>query len=364
MSYLKKALPLLDRLHGSYQHVNRKLHYDQYICCLLIYFFNPILTSLRGLQQATELKKVQKALGIKATSRSCLSEASAVFDPARLEPLLTHLAQQARPVETDPVLKKLEETLVAVDGTILPALPKMLWALWLDEEHRAAKLHLSFSIMKHVPLQARVTEANAGERTVFRESLAPGHFYVLDAGYGEYKLFREIDETGSSFLVRLRKDAAWSTLQANELSDQDRAAGVIRDEVVRIGGPDRRKDCPRPIRVIEIEYYPAQSSSRSGISGKKTFRTPQTSRRILLASNRLDLPAESLALLYRYRWQVELFFRWFKCVLSCRHMLAHSKNGLTLQVYAALIVSLLISLWTGKKPTKRTFEMIAFYFLN
>src|SRR3990167_8763311 len=76
----------------------------------------------------------------------------------------------------------------------------------------------------------------------------------------------------------------------------------------------------------------------------------------------MDLPAELIVLMYRYRWQIELFFRWFKCVLGCKHLLAHSENGLTIQVYCALIASLLIRLWTGRKPTKRTFEMICLYF--
>jgi IS4 transposase len=78
----------------------------------------------------------------------------------------------------------------------------------------------------------------------------------------------------------------------------------------------------------------------------------------------MDLPAETIALIYRYRWQIELFFRWFKCVLGCRHLMAHSVNGLTIQVYCALIASLLITLWTGRKPTKRTFEMLCFYFMG
>ena len=78
----------------------------------------------------------------------------------------------------------------------------------------------------------------------------------------------------------------------------------------------------------------------------------------------MDLSAETIAALYRYRWQVELFFRWFKCILGCKHLLAHSLNGLTIQVYCALLASMLITLWTGKKPTKRTFEMLSFYFLG
>jgi IS4 transposase len=83
-----------------------------------------------------------------------------------------------------------------------------------------------------------------------------------------------------------------------------------------------------------------------------------------LITDRLDLDADLVALAYRYRWSVELFFRCLKCVLGARHLIAQNENGVTLQMYAALIVSLLIVLRTGRKPTKRTFEMIQFYLLG
>ena len=59
---------------------------------------------------------------------------------------------------------------------------------------------------------------------------------------------------------------------------------------------------------------------------------------------------------------MELFFRWLKCILGCRHLLANSRDGVTIQVYLAIIASLLISLWDGRKPTVRTLEMLQFYF--
>lgn len=72
--------------------------------------------------------------------------------------------------------------------------------------------------------------------------------------------------------------------------------------------------------------------------------------------------AELVADLFRYRWQIELFFRWFKTVLRADHLLSLSRNGLTIAAYCALIASLLITLWTGRKPTKRTYEMLCLYF--
>ena len=82
---------------------------------------------------------------------------------------------------------------------------------------------------------------------------------------------------------------------------------------------------------------------------------------ITIVTDRLDLPADLIALLYAARWKIEIFFRWLKCTLGCKHLVAESKNGVALQTYAALIACLLVSLWTGKKPTKRIYEAICFY---
>ena len=122
------------------------------------------------------------------------------------------------------------------------------------------------------------------------------------------------------------------------------AAAVRSDRLARLGCASRGGVLRQPLRVIEVEI--------TGRDGPVVLR---------LVTNRLDLPAEVVALAYRFRWQIELFFRWFKCVLGCRHLVSTSANGVRLQVYVALIVSLLISLWTGHKPTKRTLEMIQHY---
>ena len=81
-----------------------------------------------------------------------------------------------------------------------------------------------------------------------------------------------------------------------------------------------------------------------------------------IATNLLDVPAEIIALIYLYRWTIEIFFRFFKHVLGCRHLLSHSQSGIEIQTYCAIIACLLISLCTGRKPTLRTYEMICFYF--
>ncbi len=363
--YFKSLLPLLQKLRPLYAHHNRDLLYDQYILLLLLYFFNPIITSLRGIQQVSELKKVQKVLGVGRCSLGSLSEAGYVFDSELIAPYIQALAEEAIAIELDPKLKAIEKQIVAVDGSLLPALPKILWALWVDDQHRAAKLHLEFDIKKSLPVRADITDGNGNEKDNLRESLSKDKFYVLDGGYGQYKLFDDIHKAGSNYVIRLKDNAVWDSIEERPLTEADRKASVQSDRVVRLGSAKCKEDLSEPVRIIEVFHEGSSNrTNKSKVSSKKNSHTDKSDYTILLVTDRMDLPAEVIALIYHYRWQVELFFRWFKCILGCKHLLSHSKNGVSIQVYCALIASMLITLWTGRKPTKRTFEMLCYHFIG
>jgi DDE family transposase len=346
---LRVLLPCLERLHSvgtaRDRAGNRLLFYDQYVCLLLVHFFNPILGSLRSLQQASALEKVQKRLGIRRTSLGSLSEATEVFDAERLREIVRELAGQALPLESGRDAAALR-ALTAVDGTVLPALPRMAWALWQDEQHRAAKLHLHFDVLKGVPLEATLTPAASSEPEQLRATLQADRLYVIDRGYASYQLFRDILDARSSFIGRVKDNTAFTVAQESPLTSAAQAAGVVRDVIVAKLGTEHHKDyLQKPVRLVILR--------RTRLDGSV--------EEIWLVTDRLTLSAELIALAYRYRWTIELFFRWFKCVLGCRHLVAHDANGVAIQVYVALITSLLITLWTGRKPSKRTWEMIQLY---
>jgi hypothetical protein len=349
--YFKLLGPLLGRLHDNAtarDHAgNRILHYDQYAALILFYFFNPILSSLKGIQQASTLDKVQKALGCERTSVGSLSEAARVFDADLLREILAELVPQVAPA-TLPKERAALKDLTAVDGSLLPALPRMAWALWLDDSHRAAKMHLAFEVFRAIPTDVRVTDGNASERQQLRALLQAGRLYVMDRGYAEYQLFQDIIDGKSSFIGRLRDNATWQLVEERPLTAEARAAGVRSDRVVWLGCEQSGQVLRQPLRVVEVA------------TGKKDARGQDEV--LLLVTDRLDLAAELVALGYRFRWAVELFFRWFKCILGCRHLLSTCREGVEMQVYLGLIASLLISLWTGRKPSKRTYEMVCFYF--
>jgi Transposase DDE domain len=350
LKYFQILAPFLERLRDCQtardRAGNRELHFDQYVALILLYYFNPVVTGLRSLQQASRLGKVQRLLGCGRASLGSLSEASHVFDPELLHSIIGELAKQVIPITVGKDKEALRG-LTAVDGTLLPALPKMAWALWKEDGQNAAKIHVQFDVLKGVPIEATLTVGNGSERQELRNTLQPGRFYVADRGYIDYQLFQDILDVGSSFLVRVKENTAFDVLEERPLSPEAIAAGVVRDVVVKRLGTDHHKNVlKQPVRLVFVQTGKADSSNSL----------------LILATDRMDLDAELVALGYRYRWSVELFFRWFKCILGCRHLLSQNPNGITIQVYLGIIASLLISLWTGKKPTKRTLEMIQFFF--
>jgi Transposase DDE domain len=255
LKYFKLLGALLDRLHADAtqrDHAgNRRLFYDQYACLLLLFFFNPIVKSLRGIQQASTLDKVQRLFGCNRVSRGSLSEASRVFDPELLHAIIGNVAAQTLPLVHGKEAEALRG-LTAVDGSLLPALPKMAWALWLDPQHRAAKMHVHFDVLKGVPVETTVTAGNDSETKQLRATLQAQRLYVIDRGYAEYQLFQDIIDVHSDFIGRLRDNAVWTVVEERPLTAEARAAGVRSDRIVWLGGPQTRVlQILPPCRVAE-----------------------------------------------------------------------------------------------------------------
>jgi hypothetical protein len=367
LKYFKKLLPVLAPLHDvgceSDRAGNRRLFFDQYCALILLYLFNPVVSSLRAIQQASELKKVQKKLGCSRASLGSLSESGRVFDADRLREVIGHLTDQLKPIGRNTRLSEVKPILTLVDGTLLEALPQITAAMWLDEAHRAFRLHTHFEFDKSVPVRMDLTDgANTGnsqEKQVLRQALLADRCYVMDRGYAEFALFNAIVAAGSSYVCRVRDNSVFEVQEERALSEKAREAGVVRDVVVQMGlhsKPSARPD--HPIRLVIVEVKPhAKRSHRKGSTGGAS-----SDGFLRIATNLTDVPAEILALIYRHRWTIETFFRFFKHILGCRHLLSHSPNGIEIQMYCAIIACMLISLWTGRKPTLRTYEMISYYF--
>ena len=369
LKYLDLLLPLLDELHevGCQRDKagNRKLHYDQYCLLVLLCLFNPVLRSLRALQQASLLRKVQKLLGCSRTSLGSLSEATDVFDPQRLEGIIGQLLEQVPQRRLTP--EQVPGVLTAVDGSVIKTLASLAEATYLRDKNGSAhsgwRFHTHFEIDRSVPVRMDVTTAlNSGkseEKNQLRQRLEKDRCYVLDRWYAEFALWNDIVAVGSSYICRIRDNSNLShVVEERPVSATAKQAGVLRDVVVNLGTTHNPQARPQhPVRVILIQTTPHKKTGgrKGGTAG------PPSDGILRIATNLLDVPAEVIADIYQHRWTIELFFRFFKHVLGCRHLLSTDPVGIQIQAYCAIIACLLINLWTGGKPTLRSYEMICLY---
>jgi IS4 transposase len=194
------------------------------------------------------------------------------------------------------------------------------------------------------PARVAITPGKSCERLVWRTQWQRGDAYIGDRYFGEdYQMFGELEQAGVAFVVRLRDDAVIEVAEELALSALDGKTNVIRQARAQLGCKARYRSIP--LRVVWVQ-------------------TPKEVLRLVTNLGEAELSAAEVALLYKQRWQVELFFRWIKCILGCRHWLAESSEGAVIQLYLALIAAQLLQLYTGQKPNRRRMELIQFYLLG
>lgn len=346
--FVARFLELLDQARATLpptareSHGLRQLHAREYLALFLLGVFNPIVQSMRGLCAASGWRRVQEEVCGRAVPPSRFSEAQQVFDPELLRRVMTELVRAGQPQAAAAQGGRFNPAAWrVVDSTLWKVVPRMAWAQWRHQsiEQRAVRLHIKLRLSDGAPVEAAVTNGKGCERAALRARLVPGEIYLGDRYYGEdYGLFAEMEQKGCGFLLRLRREALLHWESEEPLDEPARAAGIVRAGVARLGTKKRG-----PWRVIWIER-----------AGEEPV--------ILVASASLAaLSALELAELYRQRWQVELFFRWLKCLLPCQHWLAQSERGVTFQIYLSLICALLLAQVSGCRPTRRMLELLAFH---
>jgi hypothetical protein len=350
---------------------NRELHYDDYVLLVLLYLFNPLIDSMRTLQKVADLPEVRRRLGVGRFSLGSFSESCRVFEPAMLRRVVEQLAAGLRPVGRHELLKHLPGTLTLVDSTVIDTLCTVAEAMFLPPKDDAGRgshawrLHLHLDVDHHVPGPWELTDArNTGasdEKSVLRRNLAPGHTYVMDRWYAQFTLWNDIKAAGSGYVCRVRDNSAYDVLHERPLDRAALEAGVISDQVVDIGLSKKPAErAGHPTRLVCVRCTPhAKRGKGRRKGGGQTGPTSDGTLRIV--TDLLDVPAHVIAFLYEYRWTIEVFFRFLKQVLGCRHLLSARREGVEIQVYAAVICCLLLNTLTGRKPAKWTVTLMALY---
>ena len=335
-------------LHSSWADPRRRLQCADYLSLFLFALVNPVVTTLRGVCAATQLARVQAEVSMQSVSLGSLSEAQHLLDPALLEPLLESLGAHLHgPLPDGP--RAAWQEWFARDSSLFAALPRMAWAQYGGGRagcpNRAVRLHVSFHLWDDKPGPVRVTPGRVCERKVLRQQLEPGATYVGDRYFAEdYQLFADLEKKGCRFLLRLRDEAVVTVEEELALSAADRAARITSDAWARLGHRESARTAR--LRVVTIQSVTAGTL-------RLVTNLPPT-----------ELSAAEVGAMDRRRWQVEGFFRWLKCVLGCRHWLAESERGVTMQLYLALIAGLMLHLMLGRRPNQRLMERLRFYLLG
>jgi hypothetical protein len=342
--FRQRLKPLLEQATPSPAQADprRTVLAEDYFCLLLFGPFNPALKSMRALCHASDRFARMREVCSQPIAPASFSEAQHVFDPEILAQMLRQLAREAkgRAEFGDARVRQAVQALTLVDGTVLRALNRMAWAP-ASGSGCAIKLHLHFSVFDQLPEDWTITPGKGCERKTWKRKVQPGTCYVADRLYSQdHRFLTQMQERKIDFVLRLCGNVIRTPVAPpRALTPADLAAGVVSDRQERLGLAENGP----VVRVVEIH------------AAGKIF---------VLVTSRQDLPAEIVGLVYRYRWQIELFFKWFKMILGCRHWLAESPRGVAIQLYGALIATLLLLLLTNQRPTKRQMEAIHLYFVG
>jgi hypothetical protein len=315
----------------------RTLLSDDYFALHLFSLFNPVVKTMRGLCRATDLPKMREVCA-QRVSLGSFSAGQHLFDPAILEDIVRDLAAQAQPSFGDARLREASKSLTAVDGTVLRAVHRMAWAP-AGGHGCSVRVHLHFDVFTQMPEDWSITPGNVCERKVWAKKIKAGQFYINDRLYSnEHQLLTRVREAGADFVMRLNSNVILSPVEtARELTAADRKAGVLWDQRMRLGV----KEGGPVFRIIKISF---------------------ADKELLLVTTREDLPAELIGLIYRYRWQIEVFFKWIKSLWASAHWIAESPRGVAIQIYTLFIGALFLFLWGGCPPTKRQLEALQFFY--
>ena len=209
--------------------------------------------------------------------------------------------------------------LVAIDGSLIDSVLSMHWAEYRTDSKKA-KLHLGFDLNHGIPSKLFLTEGNGAERPFVSRIIEPGQTGVLDRGYQAHHLFDQWQLDGCHFVCRIKEATHKEIIEQFPVKKDSH---VFFDAMVLLGTPGVNQT-KKPIHLVGYN-----------IEGKSYW----------VATDRFDLLAEQVALVYKLRWDIESFFAWWKRHLKVYHLFARSKNGLMVQILSGLITYLLLAIY-------------------
>jgi hypothetical protein len=364
--YVRLLQKHVEALRDESPHGNRQLFLDDVFILSLLAFHNPTLRSLRTLEDFSQTRQAQKYLSLTRVCRSTLSDFLSLSDPNLLQPLLKALRrdlERKRVIREESAdLHTLLQRTIAVDGTFLPALADVAWAVGASNQHRIAKryrarIDCQLHVGSFIPELFVIPDPGQSETSSAAQQIAAGKIYVYDRGFSGFELINAHYEQDADspegwhdkaqFVIRYKPEGGNSPVlqdsQERPRTGSDDLAGVLGDRVGYFRGSSCRHQIV-PVKLREVLIQTEENGEPSVIR---------------LITNLHDVSAATIGLLYRQRWQIELFFRWLKSVANFTHLLSHTREGLLTELYVTLIGVMLMYLQTGYRPSKYMFALLS-----
>jgi hypothetical protein len=260
---------------------------------------------------------VARILGLVIASKSMYSEAFVRYKSESYRKIFVGLLETLDFIGI-PEIRHLGRFLL-IDGSLFPAMVNMEWAHYKSTVN-AIKLHLSFELNRMIPIQFISTEGNYSERKFLKNILEAGVTYICDRGYICFESFKEICHKGAFFIIRGKKNLQFT----------------IKEQLI-ISIPEKFSKLLPNVSDMKIAFTNDISQLTYRIV---TFTTMGETYKLI--TNRFDLTTYEVIMLYAYRWQVELIFRFFKRTFAGIHLMTHNPEGIRIQFYLYMIAYLLL----------------------
>jgi len=300
---------------------------DQYLCMAFAQL------TYRESLRATEIclraqSKKLYHMGIRAgIARNTLSNANKVRDWRIYADFAQALIKIARPLYAEEDLGlELDNTIYALDSsTIDLCLSVFPWALFRSTKS-AVKLHTLLDLRGNIPTFIHISDGKTHDVKIL-DILMPeaGAFYIMDRGYLDFTRLFNIDQAGAFFVIRAKTKMVYRRQYSHSVTAEEKAHGIRCDQTIILTGVYSKNDYPQQLR--RIKYYDSKSN--------KTFN---------FLTNNFSVPARTIADLYRYRWQVELFFKWIKQHLRIKSFFGITENAVKSQIWIAISVYVLVAI--------------------
>jgi hypothetical protein len=273
-------------------------------------------------------------MGIRGTvTRSTLADANERRDWRIYADYAQVLISEARRLYAgEPLTLDLEQTVYCLDSSMVEfCLGLFPWACYQKDAAAGVKLHTLLDLRGNLPAYIRITPGNFADKRILDELIPePGSIYVFDRAYLDFMRLRRLDDAKATFVTRAKANLKTHRLYSKKV---DRSTSLIFDQTIRLSIKVTAAKYPKKLRMVK-------------------FRDPATGKRYIFLTNNFDLPALTIANLYKARWQIELFFKWIKQHLRITAFYGRSPNAVRTQIWIAISVYVLVAIVKKRLGTK------------